>query len=155
MVIRTAADNKPGNRCVHTVFAFHLRERNPHTSTPFCSQGSALTFFQMLFITLHTIPSFLIFQRGSWLPRLKPRQVPLSRWATQVLLVITSSLLNNWAHFYNVPLTVLIVFRSAGKFFLIRQQDQCILQSRVYRPGYLNDVWISDFEKTVYPVTNS
>jgi len=76
--------------------------------------GSVLTFLQMLFITLHTIPSFLIFQEGSWFPRLKPRQVPLGRWAIQVLLVITSSLLNNWAHAYKVSLTILIVFRSAG-----------------------------------------
>jgi hypothetical protein len=155
MVIRTTADNKPRNRCVDTVFAFHLRERNPHTST-FCSQGSALTFFQMLFITLHTIPSFLIFQRGSWLPRLKPRQVPLSRWTTQVLLVVTSSLLNNWAHFYNVPLTILIVFRSAGKFFFsLNSKINASYKNHVYRPGYLNDVWISDFEKAVYLVTNS
>ncbi|KAF8742282.1 hypothetical protein AX14_005456 [Amanita brunnescens Koide BX004] len=76
--------------------------------------GSALTFFQMLFIAVHSLPSFLTFQGGSWFPRLKPRQVPLSRWLTQVLLVVTSSLLNNWAHFYNVPLTIIIVFRSAG-----------------------------------------
>ena len=73
----------------------------------------------MLFITLHTIPSFLIFQGGSWFPRLKPRQVPLRRWAIQVLLVITSSLLNNWAHAYKVPLAIIIVFRSAGEFFLV------------------------------------
>ena len=71
----------------------------------------------MLFIAVHSLPSFLTFQGGSWFPRLKPRQVPLSRWLTQVLLVVTSSLLNNWAHFYNVPLTIIIVFRSAGKFF--------------------------------------
>ncbi|KAK2459656.1 hypothetical protein APHAL10511_008301 [Amanita phalloides] len=76
--------------------------------------GSALTFFQMLFITLHTIPSFLTFQERNWLPRLKERQVPLRRWAIQVLLVATSSLLNNWAYAYHVPLTILIVFRSAG-----------------------------------------
>jgi len=76
--------------------------------------GSALTFFQMLFITLHTLPSFLTFQKSPWLPRLKPRQVPLMQWTLQVFLVTASSLLLNWAHAYKVPLTVLIVFRSAG-----------------------------------------
>ncbi|PPR00458.1 hypothetical protein CVT24_004519 [Panaeolus cyanescens] len=76
--------------------------------------GSALTFSQMLFITLHSLPSFLQYDKISYLPRLKPRQVPISQWALQVLLVISGSLLNNWAYAYNVPLTILIVFRSAG-----------------------------------------
>ena len=78
--------------------------------------GSALTFFQMLFITLHTSPSFLTFQKSSWLPRLKPRQVPIIQWTLQVFLVTAGSLLLNWAHAYKVPLTVLIVFRSAGLY---------------------------------------
>jgi UDP-xylose/UDP-N-acetylglucosamine transporter B4 len=80
----------------------------------FCNPGSALTFAQMLFISAHTLPSFLTFQDSSWLPRLKPRQVPLNRWLLQVFLFATSSLLLNWAHGYKVPLTVLILFRSAG-----------------------------------------
>ncbi|RDB17819.1 UDP-N-acetylglucosamine transporter YEA4 [Hypsizygus marmoreus] len=76
--------------------------------------GSALTFSQMLFITTQSLPSFLSFPPGKWLPRLKPRQVPLPQWALQVLVLTTGSLLNNWAFAYEVPLTVLIVFRSAG-----------------------------------------
>ncbi|CAK5270217.1 unnamed protein product [Mycena citricolor] len=76
--------------------------------------GSALTFSQAVFIAFQALPTFLERPPGSYLPRLKPRQVPLHRWATQVLLLITSSLLNNWAYAYNVPLTLLIVFRSAG-----------------------------------------
>ncbi|KAF9013371.1 UAA transporter [Cyathus striatus] len=75
--------------------------------------GSALTFSQMLFITLHSLPSFLLFNNG-YLPRLRPRQVPLPQWGLQVLVLLTGSLLNNWAFAYNVPLTVQIVFRSAG-----------------------------------------
>ncbi|TFY72023.1 hypothetical protein EVG20_g1005 [Dentipellis fragilis] len=73
--------------------------------------GSALTFCQMLFITLQQLPSHL-----SWtpLPRLKPRQVPLSRWLLQVIVFATGSLLNNWVYAFHVPLTVQIVFRSAG-----------------------------------------
>jgi UDP-xylose/UDP-N-acetylglucosamine transporter B4 len=77
------------------------------------SIGSALTFSQMLFITLQSLPSFMTFSSGT-LPRLKPRQVPLYRWLLQVLVVTSGSLLNNWAFAYNVPLTILIVFRSAG-----------------------------------------
>ncbi|KAL1744092.1 UAA transporter [Schizophyllum fasciatum] len=74
--------------------------------------GSALTFSQMLFITLQSLPSFLAF--GGGMPRLKPRQVPLTNWAAQVILVTVGSLFNNWVYAYKVPLTVMIVFRSAG-----------------------------------------
>ncbi|KAJ7223172.1 UAA transporter [Mycena pura] len=76
--------------------------------------GSALSFSQVVFITLQSFPAFLVFPPGHRLPRLKPRQVPLTRWAAQVLLLTTSGLLNNWAFAYSVPLTILIVFRSAG-----------------------------------------
>ncbi|KAJ3807750.1 UAA transporter [Lentinula aff. lateritia] len=87
--------------------------------------GSALTFSQMMFITLQSFPGFITFSspsisgeedtgRKNWLPRLKSRQVPLIQWASQVLVHTTGSLLNNWAFAFNVPLTVLIVFRSAG-----------------------------------------
>ncbi|KAF7300269.1 Glucooligosaccharide oxidase [Mycena kentingensis (nom. inval.)] len=78
--------------------------------------GSALTFSQVVFITLQTLPGFLTFHPTyRWLPvGLKPRQVPLYRWAAQVVLLTTSVLLNNWAFAYKVPLTILIVFRSAG-----------------------------------------
>ncbi|KAF9534519.1 UAA transporter [Crepidotus variabilis] len=75
--------------------------------------GSALTFSQMLFIALQSLPSFLTLSE-SGIPRLKPRQVPLRQWALQVLVFTTGSLLNNWAFAYKVPLTILIVFRSGG-----------------------------------------
>jgi len=77
--------------------------------------GSALTFSQMFFIALQSLPSFLNFSRPGFVPRLKPRQVPLAQWALQVLVLLSGSLLNNWAFAYDVPLTILIVFRSAGK----------------------------------------
>jgi len=78
------------------------------------SIGSALTFSQMLFITVQSLPSFLNFSQPGYVPRFKTRQVPLAQWALQVLVLISGSLLNNWAFAYNVPLTILIVFRSAG-----------------------------------------
>lgn len=77
--------------------------------------GSALTFSQMLFISMHSLPSFIEFSKSTIFPRLKARQVPITQWALQVIVATTGSLLNNWAFAYNVPLTILIVFRSAGK----------------------------------------
>lgn len=78
--------------------------------------GSALTFAQTLFITVQTLPQFLIWPspRDTWLPRLKGRQVPVHQWILQVLVRTTGSLLNNWAFAFRVPFTVQIVFRSAG-----------------------------------------
>jgi len=79
--------------------------------------GSALTFSQMLFITLQSLPSFIEWRKsrkGFLFPALKQRQAPISHWAAQVLLLTTGSLLNNWVYAFHVPLTVQIVFRSAG-----------------------------------------
>jgi UDP-xylose/UDP-N-acetylglucosamine transporter B4 len=78
--------------------------------------GSALTFSQMLFITVQLLPTFLSFPTPFGLPRLRPRQIPLSEWGSQVVLLTFGALLNNWAYAYRVPLTVQIVFRSAGNF---------------------------------------
>ncbi|OJT09814.1 UDP-xylose and UDP-N-acetylglucosamine transporter [Trametes pubescens] len=76
--------------------------------------GTTLTFSQMLFITVQSLPTFLTLPKGSVIPRLRPRQVPLRDWAVQVLVLASGSLLNNWVFAYSVPLTVQIVFRSAG-----------------------------------------
>jgi UDP-xylose/UDP-N-acetylglucosamine transporter B4 len=78
--------------------------------------GSALTFSQMIFITLYRLPSFLHHDPDSlsWLPTLRPRQVPLTQWATQVVLFTSGSLIMNWVYAYDVPLSLMIVFRSAG-----------------------------------------
>jgi UDP-xylose/UDP-N-acetylglucosamine transporter B4 len=58
--------------------------------------GSALTFSQMLFIAAQALPGFVVRQPGRALPTLAPRRVPLQRWALQVLVLTSSSLLNNW-----------------------------------------------------------
>jgi len=79
--------------------------------------GSALTFSQMLFITLQSLPSFIEWRKSRGdvvFPALKQRQAPISHWAAQVLLLTAGSLLNNWVYAFHVPLTVQIVFRSAG-----------------------------------------
>lgn len=70
----------------------------------------------MLFITAQQLPSFVIWDTTSrsWLPRLKPRQVPISQWLVLVTTFVSGTLLNNLVFAFNVPLTVQIIFRSAG-----------------------------------------
>lgn len=67
----------------------------------------------MAFITLQSLPTFLAWHKDGGL-RLHPRQVPLSQWALQVTMLASGSLLNNWVYAFHVPLTIQIVFRSAG-----------------------------------------
>lgn len=80
------------------------------------SLGPALTFSQMLFIAAQQLPSFVIWDTPSrsWLPRLKPRQVPISQWLVLVTTFASGTLLNNLVFAFNVPLAVQIIFRSAG-----------------------------------------
>jgi UDP-xylose/UDP-N-acetylglucosamine transporter B4 len=80
----------------------------------------------MFFIALQSLPSFLNFSQPGFVPRLKPRQVPLAQWALQVLVLISGTLLNNWAFAYNVPLTILIVFRSAGEAQFLGDGITCL-----------------------------
>ncbi|KAH9967365.1 UAA transporter [Russula dissimulans] len=84
--------------------------------------GPALTFSQMLFISAQQLPSFLTLtwdtsrRRRFPFPRLglKPRQVPITVWLLQVVTFASGTLLNNLAFAFSVPLTLQIVFRSAG-----------------------------------------
>ncbi|KAN0121158.1 UAA domain containing protein [Russula decolorans] len=83
--------------------------------------GPALTFSQMLFITIQQLPSFITWDKSRtpgytwlWLPRLKPRQVPISQYLLQVTTFASGTLLNNIVFAFSVPLTLQIVFRSAG-----------------------------------------
>ncbi|QRV88654.1 UDP-N-acetylglucosamine transporter YEA4 [Ceratobasidium sp. AG-Ba] len=82
------------------------------------SIGTTLTFAQMAFITLQSLPSFLEWRRPKplpfSLPVLKPRAVPFSVWASQVSLVSSISFLNNLTYRYKLPLSIQIVLRSAG-----------------------------------------
>ncbi|KAF4586154.1 golgi uridine diphosphate-N- acetylglucosamine transporter [Pleurotus pulmonarius] len=96
-----------GGCCANVMAYEQLLKTNPRI-------GSALTFSQMLFITMTSLPSFLVRKPHSIIPRLKPRQVPLYNWAIQVAALTSGSLMNNWVFAFNVPLTVQIVFRSAG-----------------------------------------
>ncbi|CAE7118567.1 unnamed protein product [Rhizoctonia solani] len=46
--------------------------------------------------------------------RFKPLKIPLSRWIVQVVLFLVTSLLNNAAFKYSIPMAVHIIFRSGG-----------------------------------------
>ncbi|KAF8498733.1 UAA-domain-containing protein [Russula emetica] len=83
--------------------------------------GPALTFSQMLFITAQQLPSFITWDKSRtpgynwlWLPRLKPRQVPISQYLLQVTTFASGTLMNNLVFAFSVPPTLQIVFRSAG-----------------------------------------
>ncbi|KAH7335515.1 UAA transporter [Rhizoctonia solani] len=82
------------------------------------SIGTTLSFLQMLFITVQAIPSVIQWETPSWssvpLPSLKPRKIPISVWALQVILVSTIAILNNLTFRYKLPLSIQIVLRSAG-----------------------------------------
>ncbi|KAH8828254.1 UAA transporter [Flagelloscypha sp. PMI_526] len=96
-----------GGCCVNVFVYEQLLLMNP-------TIGSALTFSQMLFITLQSLPTFLHRPHGHWMPRLKPRNIPLREWMFQVAVMSSASLLNNWVYAYKVPMTLMIVFRSAS-----------------------------------------
>lgn len=69
----------------------------------------------MLFITAQQLPSFMTWDMSrSWLPRLKPRRVPITQWLLQVTTFASGTLLNNLVFAFSVPLTIQILFRSAG-----------------------------------------
>ncbi|WFD03410.1 golgi uridine diphosphate-N- acetylglucosamine transporter [Malassezia obtusa] len=51
---------------------------------------------------------------GVSVPCVRRPAVPLRRWAVQVVLYFATSLLNNTAFAYNIPMSVHIVFRSGG-----------------------------------------
>ncbi|WWC65747.1 uncharacterized protein I303_108369 [Kwoniella dejecticola CBS 10117] len=80
--------------------------------------GTFLTFVQFLYITITTISSQVIWYRIPKTqipyPALKKRQVPLGRWAVQVVLFLAISLMNNYAFGLKIPVTVHIIFRSGG-----------------------------------------
>lgn len=88
--------------------------------------GTLITLLQFFFTMLLALPAQLERHPSSspktsstgeitfvgW--RLKTRAVPMSRWAVQVVLYATTSLLNNVAFAYEVPMPVHIIFRSGG-----------------------------------------
>ncbi|KAG8854800.1 golgi uridine diphosphate-N- acetylglucosamine transporter [Tulasnella sp. 330] len=74
--------------------------------------GTALTFSQLVFIAIQT--SSTCITRLQPYPQFKTPTVPIRTWLVQVVVLTSMALLNNWAFAYRVPLTLQIVFRSAG-----------------------------------------
>ncbi|KAI9464542.1 UAA transporter [Lactarius psammicola] len=110
------------------------------------SLGPALTFSQMLFITAQQLPSFVIWDntsRSSWLPRLKPRQVPISQWLILVTTFASGTLLNNLVFAFNVPLTVQIIFRSAG--LAVSMLLGCVFMGKRYTLQQITAVAVVSF----------
>lgn len=62
--------------------------------------------------------------------RLKKRRIPLSRWTIQVALFLITSLLNNAAFGYHVPMSVHIIFRSGG--LIVNMLMGWLIQGRRY-----------------------
>jgi hypothetical protein len=93
----------------------------------------------MVFIATQALPNFLERDpKGGIVPRMQSPRVPLARWAVQVIVLTAGSLLNNWVYHYHIPLTVQIVFRSAGawllSFFFSRLHDLPIDRACAHRP---------------------
>ncbi|KAF9782356.1 UAA transporter [Thelephora terrestris] len=78
--------------------------------------GHLVTFVQFLVIAIHGFPKHFTITRwrGIPIPKLKPRQIPLSVYFVQVVLFCLLSILNNKAFSYFIPMTVHIIFRSGG-----------------------------------------
>lgn len=94
------------------------------------SAGTLITFAQFLVTTLSSLPYFLRFSPSPPFIGFKPRAVPLYRWIVQVAFYLSTSLLNNTAFAYDVPMPVHIVFRSGG--LVINMILGWLVQKRIY-----------------------
>jgi UDP-xylose/UDP-N-acetylglucosamine transporter B4 len=77
------------------------------------SCGTLLTFLQFAVTTLQTLPTQFHYSKSGGI-RFKGPAIPLSRWSVQVALYFASSILNNTAFSFHVPVPVHIIFRSGG-----------------------------------------
>jgi len=68
----------------------------------------------------------------------------------QVLVLTTGSLLNNWAFAYKVPLTILIVIRSAGKGSNISGFEAFVESTSSRRSSGVYAFRVSNFRKAVF-----
>ncbi|KIY64537.1 UAA transporter, partial [Cylindrobasidium torrendii FP15055 ss-10] len=83
-----------------------------HLTADYPDSAALLTFAQFSIISLNGLRRHLIWtSRG---PRLKPTQIPLRKYALQVLLFYALSFLNNYAFAFKIPMAVHIIFRSGG-----------------------------------------
>ncbi|KAJ7208024.1 UAA transporter family-domain-containing protein, partial [Mycena pura] len=81
-------------------------------TTQYPLSGSLITFLQFLIISLHGIPTHVVWTKYG--PHFKPHRIPLTPYLVQVALFYLISLLNNAAFAYRIPMSVHIIFRSGG-----------------------------------------
>ncbi|SPO22841.1 related to YEA4 - uridine diphosphate-N-acetylglucosamine [Ustilago trichophora] len=112
--------------CCSNAFTLELATRQLPSS------GTLITFAQFLVTTLSALPHFLILSSRFPFITLRQRKVPLYRWLVQVAFYLTTSLLNNWAFGFNVPMAVHIVFRSGG--LVVNMILGYLVQGRHYSP---------------------
>ncbi|KAJ1034038.1 hypothetical protein NDA18_000910 [Ustilago nuda] len=96
------------------------------------SSGTLITFAQFLITTLSSLPYFLRFSTHFPFLGLRERAVPLYRWIVQVGFYFSTSILNNLAFGYDVPMSVHIVFRSGG--LVVNMILGYLVQGRRYPP---------------------
>ncbi|KAH7343253.1 UAA transporter [Rhizoctonia solani] len=95
-----------GGCCSNALALEYTASHNPHA-------GSLITFAQFLLVAVvGLLPMPLLVQLFRL--RFRPLKIPLSRWIVQVVLFLVTSLLNNAAFKYSIPMAVHIIFRSAG-----------------------------------------
>ena len=76
--------------------------------------GTLITCFQVLLTAALTLPKHLDWSRGISHLYLKPRAIPLHKWAMFAVLFITINVLNNKAFGYKISVPLHIILRSAG-----------------------------------------
>jgi len=114
VVGKTKSPRRFGQEPDHSMFSNALTLEELTSKYP--DGGHLLTFFQFLVVAIHGLPKHITITRwrGIPIPKLKPRQVPLSAYIVQVVLFCLLSILNNKAFSYLVPMPVHIIFRSGG-----------------------------------------
>ncbi|ORX91430.1 UAA transporter [Basidiobolus meristosporus CBS 931.73] len=79
--------------------------------------GNLVTCAQFLFVSLDGLMQHIDIPKGSYLPRLKERKVPVHVWLIMVVLFFSLSVMNNLALGYHISVPLHIIFRSAGLMF--------------------------------------
>lgn len=105
--------------------------------------GTLLTFLQFIFTTLQMLPTQLRFRdektgKRYIIPRFESPKIPLKRWSAQVAMYFGTTILNNTAFSFHVPVPVHIIFRSGG--LVVSMLAGYFLRGRRYTPTQIASV---------------
>ncbi|PWN31959.1 UAA transporter [Meira miltonrushii] len=105
--------------------------------------GTLLTFLQFIFTTLQMLPTQLRFRdektgKRYIRPRFESPKIPLKRWSAQVAMYFGTTILNNTAFSFHVPVPVHIIFRSGG--LVVSMLAGYFLRGRRYTPTQIVSV---------------